>query len=1159
MPGEGRKTRQTQSHAYVIDRDHRVVYMDHAARRVFPAGRVGSLCYESFRGLAEPCRDCPWNPETDEHAVQTVIYSARLDQWFEITCLEMEWFDQGPCVVFSSHPIDDRSRGLFATLKEPSSYDELFELNLTDDSYKVLYHEPDKYAMPALEGRLSVMFQEVLDTMIHPDDRERFSEFWDFDTVLDRLDKAGGTLRGEFRKRLKAGGWGWASQSVVSVKRGSDSETMLMCFIQDVDDEVRRQESLAKAEQIQLLKERDQLTGLYNAATFYDKAEELVASKPDTCFDAVYVDIEHFKIFNEWHGRDAGDAILRNLAERISVAARRLDGVAGYLGGDDFVMVLPCGILTKEKVEQQLNQPPFDSEETIGFQPAIGVCRIDRPEASVVTACDHAMVAASSVKGSYAKRVAWYRAAMTEEMENEAKTLLEVKQALKNRELVLHWQPQCSTRTGRIVGLEALVRWQHPERGLVMPGEFIPVLERNGFIASLDLYVWEEACRHIRSWIDRGGAPLPVSVNISRADLYAIDVVDTIDGLVTRYGLDRSLLELEITESAYAEDEKMADAVNRFKELGFTILMDDFGSGYSSLNMLKDINVDILKIDMGFLDREQDPQRGESILEAIVSMARLMDLRIIAEGAETAEQVEFLKSIGCEYAQGYYFHRPMGTESVEALIEDEAMVDRRGVLSPEIETIDVDALVHENEMSRVIIDNLIGGMAIYAVYDDHFELLQVNNEYYRVTGCNPVDLKERQGAIWKQVHPDDLDATLTLFDQAELHPVSGAEGVVRRYRLCGDLMWIKLRVFFLSRQEDRRLFYASVEDVTDQQHREMATLGAVGGEARVLELLNAQSVHHWCINLSRGTFLTDHDRQLFEERLHLQLQDWTRFDPWEVVGSVVQPVDDRNDVDAFLDRTRMLDDFTQGVTSRMVEFRQVFGDSNSQDPGSTEGYLSNDAPRGTRWVELRYHLMTLEDDGDVYVYLYLMDIDERKQRELQLRNRAEHDALTGLLNRQTGAKHLETSFAHTFESGTSGAFVIVDLDDFKLINDSYGHLCGDNALSGVGQHLRSAFRKQDMICRWGGDEFIVYCNDITRDDIARRVEKLCLNRWHSSVAGGKTIELSASAGIAMVPDDGLDFTTVYERADAALYQAKSESKGCFRLYEPDMQPHREGA
>lgn len=1134
MPGIHGEETPKRGHTYVINHDYDVVYMDRAAREVFPGGRIGEKCYACFRGNAAPCEDCTWKKGEGCHAAQSVIYSARIGQWYEIACVELDWFDQGPCVLFSGCPVDEHSRSLFATLSEPSSYDELFELNLTDDTYKVLYHEPGKYAIPALEGRLTSLFDEVVSTMIHPDDRDRFAVLWNLPTLVERIDAAGGSLHGEFRKRLASGEWAWARQSVVSVKRGTGSETVLMCFVSDVDDEIRGGDRHTEASQLQLLRERDPLTGLYNAVTFYDKAEALLAANPLSRFEAVYIDIEHFKIYNEWHGREAGDAILRAIAERLDRAAQRIDGLAGYLGGDDFALLAPLGTITEELVEHELKKPPFDSEDTIGFQPAFGVCAL-APDDSVVTAYDHAMIAMNSVKASYNKRAAWYRTSMAEELESEAKTLLEVKQALKNREFILFFQPQCSTRTGRVVGLEALIRWQHPVRGLVMPGEFIPVLERNGFIASLDLYAWDEACRHIRSWIDRGGRPIPVSVNISRADLYAIDVVDTIEELVTRYGLDRSLLELEITESAYAEDEKMADTVNRLKDLGFTILMDDFGSGYSSLNMLKTINVDIIKIDMGFLNREHDPQRGESILEAIASMARLMDLRIIAEGAETAEQVEFLRTIGCDYAQGYYFHRPMDRDALEELLGVEGVIDYRGVLSPSIEMIDMDVLVHEDEMSRAIIDNLIGGMAVYAVYDDHFEIMQVNNEYYRATGCDPVDLKERQSTIWRQVHPDDLGAVMEMFRQAELHPVSGAEGVVRRYRMSGELMWMKMRVFFLSRQEDRRLFYSAVEDVTSQQRREMASLGSVSDEGRIIEMLNARSVHHWCINLTRGAFLDDEDRALLERRLGMLFQDWRCFDAWDTIRGIASPSEaDAQAVDALLDQRRMIEDFENGVSSRMVEYRRRAEDGESEP--------------SERWAELRYTLMRFQERADVYAYLYVMDIDERKRRELSLQERAEHDALTGLLNRDTGSARLINLFARTVENGEEGAFVIVDLDDFKSINDRYGHLCGDSVLSGIGKHLRAAFRKDDLICRWGGDEFIVYCEDISADDIRGRVEALCGSRWQAAASGGESVELSVSAGIAMVPEHGMDFTTVYDRADTALYQAKKEGKARFRMH-----------
>lgn len=805
----------TQRHTHVIDRDHRVVYMDKAAKRLFPGGRVGSYCYESFRGSDAPCEDCPWHADRSGLVAQSLLFNARRDRWYEITCLEVDWYDHGPCVLFSSKVIDDESRSLFATLSEPSSYDALFEINLTDKACKVLYSDPDKYFMPAPEEKRGALSMRSFDAMIHPDDHPVFKEFWDLDTLRERLDKAGGVLRSKFRKQRCEGGWGWTAQTVVPVKRGTGGETVVMCFIADIDEETSERKVLMEDSHIRHLRERDELTELYNASTFVRKATELVQQHPGQTYEIGYLDIEHFKLFNEWHGHRTGDDMLRAIGRWLASIAQEFEGVAGYLGSDDFAVTLPAGLITEESVDRQLKRPPFDTEETIGFQPAIGVCCIHDGSDAITLACDHAMMAMSTVKGTYTKRVAWYDGTMAKELESEATTLLEVKQALKNREFVLHWQPQCSTRTGRIVGLEALVRWQHPERGLIMPGAFIPVLERNGFIASLDLYVWDEACRHVRSWIDRGVRPLPVSVNISRADLYAIDIIAALEDLVQRYRIDRSLLELEITESAYAEDEKMSHAVNRLKEVGFTIFMDDFGSGYSSLNMLKDATVDVLKIDMHFLNRESDSRRSESILEAIVSLARLMDLRIVAEGAETKEQVDFLQNIGCDYAQGYYFYRPMGTEALEKLLSDPHLIDYRGLLSPHMDAIDVNVLLKEGSASRTIVERLIGGLAVYGVYPDRFELIQVNNEYYRVTGCNPVDLLERQSRISHQVHPDDLPLVMNLFTQAEQHPIAGAEGTFRRYRLSGEPMRMRMKVFFLRHEQERGIFLATLADVTE--------------------------------------------------------------------------------------------------------------------------------------------------------------------------------------------------------------------------------------------------------------------------------------------------------------------------------------------------------
>lgn len=1142
-------------HVYVIDREYRIVHLDQAAQRVFPNGRIGARCYESFRNQSEPCKDCPWQPGASERVTQAAVFSNRLQQWYETTCLELDWFEHGPCVLFSSRPISVGGENLLTALKEPLSYDELFEINLTEQTYKTLCSEPGKFKTLPPEGSFGGTSGKTFEEFVHPDDMQRFLEFWDLETMPERLDKAGGTLQGEFRKSLQSGDWAWTSQNVVSAKRGPDSEIVVMCFVCDIDANVKlREDSLEKAHLV-TLRERDQLTGLYNASTLYRKAEELLESTPGIVYEAIYVDIEHFKLYNEWHGHEAGNDMLRAIADHVSDIAGAKGGIAGHLGGDDFVLILPRGLVTQESIEKRLKMPPFDSEDAIGFQPALGICEIDYPRTPVITACDHAMTAMNNAKGSYTKRVSHYRPFMTEALESETKILLEVKRALENREFVPYWQPQCSTRTGRIVGLEALVRWKHPERGIVAPGEFVPVLERNGFVTSLDLYVWEAVCRQLRDWINRGIDPLPVSVNVSRADIHTIDVPEAIEDLTKRYGIDRSLLGIEITEGAYAEDEKITDMVNRLRNLGYVIFMDDFGSGYSSLNMLKDINVDVLKIDMGFLSQERNARRGESILEAIVSMARLVDLRVVAEGAETEQQVAFLQDIGCEYAQGYHFHKPMCTTDLEALLSNEDAIDRHGILDATVPTIDMQALMRDNGVSRTMLNNLIGGMAVYAVYDDHYELLQVNNAYYHVTGCNPAALKERRAVIWKQIHPDDLGMVMSVFDEAERHPVTGAQGVARRYRINGDLMWMKARVFFLSHQEERRLFYASVEDVTNQRTHAMASLGSVTQLGHAFELLGAPAMNHWYINLSRKAFLNEQDRALLNEKLGVRFEDWSMHDVDDVLKSVIRTNHDEEAVRRFLDQNRMLDDFAQGISSRKLEYRQAkleFSPFYENGESADEDLIDDTA----FWAELNYHLIRFDETGDVYVYLYAIDIDQRKRRELKLESQVDHDALTGLPNRQTGMTRIHNLIEKTVERKAVGAFAIIDVDSFKSINNRYGYLCGDTALSHMSRHLRTALCKESLICRWDGDEFVAYCEGVSKEEASERMRALCERTWETEAEPGQVIVLSVCAGVSLVPDHATSFEQAYEKADVALRQAKEAGRGRFFVYDPDQQQAR---
>ena len=281
---------------------------------------------------------------------------------------------------------------------------------------------------------------------------------------------------------------------------------------------------------------------------------------------------------------------------------------------------------------------------------------------------DRANLAAKHCKGNYIRNYAFYTRQMSQEIEKEQRIVNSMKSALENHEFVVFYQPKYGLSDNQIAGAEALVRWKHPERGMISPGEFIPVFEKNGFIIKLDYYVWDQVCQLIATALRAGRKPDPISVNVSRVNLYNPNFLESLVNLVEKYRIPPEYLHLELTESVFSDTENVIlNAVNYLHKAGFTILMDDFGSGYSSLNVLKDIDLDVLKIDMKFLSKGKDDGRGEKILAAVIQMAKALDMPVIAEGVEEKKQVQMLKRLGCNYIQGYYFAKPMPQEDYERL------------------------------------------------------------------------------------------------------------------------------------------------------------------------------------------------------------------------------------------------------------------------------------------------------------------------------------------------------------------------------------------------------------------------------------------------------------------------------------------------------------
>ena len=267
-----------------------------------------------------------------------------------------------------------------------------------------------------------------------------------------------------------------------------------------------------------------------------------------------------------------------------------------------------------------------------------------------------------------------YSPSMREKLKQRQQLLIEIERALQNKEFCFYLQPKCNSMTHAIVGMEALVRWNHPTRGIVSPGEFVPLMEETGLITRLDLYLWEEVCQMLQGWKARNENMVPISVNVSISDIAALDVAQVLWELVQKYQLEPKLLLVEITESMLAQNLKMVEnTIAALHRKGFAVLMDDFGSGYSSLNMLRNTSVDAIKLDMQFIVRDSESSKGRQIVESVIEMARRLNLPIIAEGVETQEQVFMLQSMDCLYTQGYYFYKPMAVKQAEELLAQPAM------------------------------------------------------------------------------------------------------------------------------------------------------------------------------------------------------------------------------------------------------------------------------------------------------------------------------------------------------------------------------------------------------------------------------------------------------------------------------------------------------
>lgn len=411
----------------------------------------------------------------------------------------------------------------------------------------------------------------------------------------------------------------------------------------------------------------DTLTGLYNKNYFAQKTSEILNENPDKEWLLICSNIKDFKLVNDLFGLEKGNEVLKMEADLLK--AQCVEGsVYGRTGGDKFAICIP-----KEEFREQ---DFMDAIQTMGhafnndlyhFHIYVGVYEITDRNEEVSIMCDKANLAIKALGENYDKSIAYYNDTIFHDTVAEKQLVGDFDKALAEKQFCMYLQPQV-TSEGKLLGAEALVRWQHPKRGLIFPGDFIEVFEKTGLIYRLDRFVWELAVQKLAQWQKAGRDDLYISVNISTKDFYYMDVYETITSLVETYKIIPSTLKLEITETAIMTGTAgELEMIERFRKSGFQVEIDDFGSGYSSFNTLKDMDVDVLKIDMGFLrtTRPERIERSMSIINTIISLTKTLGLSVITEGVETKEQIDKLTQMGCGIYQGYYFSKPIPVDQFE--------------------------------------------------------------------------------------------------------------------------------------------------------------------------------------------------------------------------------------------------------------------------------------------------------------------------------------------------------------------------------------------------------------------------------------------------------------------------------------------------------------
>lgn len=559
----------------------------------------------------------------------------------------------------------------------------------------------------------------------------------------------------------------------------------------------------------------DYETGLLNNYSFIHELQKIRKLHPELEYALLSIDIDKLQLINNLYGFETGNIAIKVVSQGLLNLVSDI-GICARLGAGNFMLAFPNTIFNLEQVYEMESFDLTDYGVNYPVSVRCGIYILGPNEENISQAMNNATLAMNNITDRVHNAFAIFNQRLYNEVFLESSITSQLKSAVDNDEFQIYFQPQYSHSTKTIVGAETLSRWIKKDGEILSPSSFIPIFEKNGFILDFDHIVWEKTFAAVRKWLDDGIDIVPISVNISRVSMDNDKTINYISNLQRKYNIPCEYIHLEITESAVMKDQDMLiNRISKLKQLGFQIAMDDFGSGYSSLNTLKDFPIDILKLDMGFLRGKENKNRGGNIISSVMRMANMLELATIAEGVETPEQASFLSSLGCDTIQGFLYSRPIPLSEFETLLKSHTKVEIPTTQRLK-NLVDVNNFFSTDSMETAIFENFVGPACIAESLNGHLSFIRLNEQFLHLIGYNNKTVDLFKARFYSHMSLKDAHTLREAIKRAAQNDEEVTLVTEYKTEKNKSSLWIKSHIWRISKNGEQIIFYVLVDDITAQ-------------------------------------------------------------------------------------------------------------------------------------------------------------------------------------------------------------------------------------------------------------------------------------------------------------------------------------------------------